>query len=87
MPRYSLRASQAGFQIWANDYLDAANPREFQHLLKLRFAPVAVIAERLDGGIETDFVSILKGIREGFFGAINADGHAIDLMCLDAGRV
>jgi hypothetical protein len=40
-----------------------------------------------DCGIETDFVSILKGIREGFFGAINADGHAIDLMCLDAGRV
>jgi len=87
MPRHFLPASQAGFQIGANDSLDTANLREFHDLLKLRLAPIAVIAERLDGGIETDLVSILKGICEGFLGAIDADGHAIDLMYLDAGRV
>ncbi len=71
-------------EIGGEDGFDAADPGEAQEVVHPEGEPFAVEAEGFKGGVESDFVAVAEGVDDAAFGAVNAQGVAVDGDLLDA---
>ena len=77
-------ASCQGFEVRAHDPCDAASVRSFDEPFNRTFAWTQVLAQRLDGDIETDLVSVLEAVGDCFLARSDANVHPFELVGLDA---